>query len=122
GVVVTVGAQPLGRLAPAVLGPVAESEQGLLAPLGRTLPGDVEDLVRGQERGVEFTGHGRERAVVATVAAQTGQGDEDLAAVGDHTGASVGLQARVAYTAGVVEQGLEVFSARVQEYLGLDRV
>ena len=83
-VVVAVRVQPLAGLRPAVLGPVAEGEQRLLAAHLRALPGDLQDLVRAEVRGVEPAGDGGERAVAAAVAAQPGQRDEDLAAVGDH--------------------------------------
>ena len=46
-VVVAVRVEPLAGLVPAVLGPVAEGEQRLLAAQRRALPGDLEHLVRG---------------------------------------------------------------------------
>ena len=85
-VVVAVRVQPFPGLRPAVLGPVAQGEQRLLAAQRRPLGGDLEHLVRGQVRAVQPARHGDERAVAAAVAAQPGQRDEHLARVGDDAG------------------------------------
>ena len=50
--VVAVRVEPLARRRPALLGPVAEGEQRLLAAERRALRGDREHLVRRQERRV----------------------------------------------------------------------
>ena len=50
GGVVALLVEPLPRLGPAVLGPVAQREERLEAAQLGTLAGDVEDLVGGQER------------------------------------------------------------------------
>ena len=81
--VVAAGLQPLARGGPALLRPVAEGEQRLLAALRRARAGDLQHLVALEERGGQPVRHGGERAVVAAVAAQPGERDEDLARVRD---------------------------------------
>src|SRR5690606_19921429 len=51
-----------------------------------------------------------------------GQGDEDLAAVGDDAGASGRGQSGVTDAGGVVEQGLQVVATGVQQDFGLGQV
>ena len=77
-VVVAAGVQPLPGLVPAVLRPVAQGEQRLLAAEGGALPRDGEDLVGLQVGAVQPVRDRRERAVPAAVPAQPGQRDEDL--------------------------------------------
>ncbi|MEY9215333.1 hypothetical protein ABH917_004779 [Thermobifida halotolerans] len=122
GVVVALLVEPPAGLRPAVLGAVAEGEQRLLAAQGGSLPGDREDLVRGQVGGGQLRGGRGEGAVVTAVPAQSGQRDEDLAAVGDDAGTSGRGQSGVADAGGVVEQGLQVVAPGVQQDLGLGRV
>src|SRR5690606_37432429 len=76
----------------------------------------LEHLVRAQVRRVETSRHGRERAVVATVPAQPGERDEDIAAIGDDARPAHGLQAGVAYARRMAAQGVEVGVARVQQH------
>ena len=68
----------------ALLGPLPEGEQGLVAAGGRPRPGDLQHLLwREVGRGPE-PGRGLgEGAVAAVVAAEHGEGDEDLGRVGD---------------------------------------
>ena len=86
--VVALLVEPLLGLGPAVLRPVAEREQRLQAAQLGALPGDVEDLVGGEEHRVagapQLARRLDERAVVALVAAQLGDRDEHLGRVGDH--------------------------------------
>ncbi len=83
---VAVVGQPRGGRRVAVLGGLAQGEEGLVASGGPSRPGDVEDLVEG-EVGRRQPGRGLgERAVAAPVPAQHGQGDEDLGGEG-HPGA-----------------------------------
>ena len=88
--VVALLVQPLPRLGPAVLGPVAQGEQRLQAAQLGTLAGDVEDLVGGEVRRPPLArGVPRrldERAVVAPVPAQPGDRDEHLGGVRAHAG------------------------------------
>ncbi len=121
-VVVPVGVQPLFGLVPAVLGAVAQREQGLLAPHGGALAGDVQHLVGAEEGGGELAGRRGERAVAAPVAAQPGQGDEDLAAVGDDPLPSHRGQPRVPHAAGVFEEPVQVGSPGMQQNRGLRHV
>ena len=124
--VVTVLVEPLGRLGPPLLGPVAEGEQRFGAPERRALGGDGQHLV-GREEGLlpssrELAGHRDERAVVAAVTAQTGQRDEDLGGVGDHPGPAGGGQTGVAHAAGGLHEGGQVLAAGGQERLRLGHV
>ena len=84
-----------GRV-PAVLGAVPEGEERLLAAEGRALACDVEHLVHRKVGRGQPARHRGERAVVAAVAAQPGQRDEDLARVGDDGGTAGVDQALVA--------------------------
>lgn len=126
GVVVAVRVEPLAGLGPAVLGPVAQGEEGLLAAHRRALAGDVEDLVGGQVHPVaalaELSGDGDEGAVVAPVAAEAGEGDEDLAGVGDDTGPPGGGEPGVPHPCGGGGEVLQVLAARLEEYGRLGRV
>ena len=69
-----------------------------LQPRGRALTGDLEHLVGREVGRRQPTGHGRNDAVVAAVAAQPGERDEHSAGVGDDAGASGGLEPLVAGT------------------------
>ena len=75
--------QPLAGDRVAVLGPVAQGEQRLLAALPPAGLGDRDDLLRREEGRVELGRRLGERAVVAVVAAEHGERDEDLARIGD---------------------------------------
>ena len=68
----------------AQLGLVAEGEERLATPGGLALLGQRDDLVRGQVRALTFFRWLREGAVVADVAAQHRQRDEDLGRVRHH--------------------------------------
>src|SRR5450759_4471045 len=106
-VVIPVCIEPLAGLWPAILWTVTESEQRLLAALGRACACDVQDLVGREVWRGETLRDGCERAVVATIPAQTSQRDEDLARVGDDP-RSAGLDHRcVTDTGGRLEQPLE---------------
>ena len=120
--VVPVAVQPLPSLRPAVLGPVAEGEQRLLAPEGGALPGDLQDLVRGQVRGRQPAGHGDESAVMATVPAQPGQRDEHLAGVGDHPGPAGGRESRVPHPGGAGTQIDQVRAGGLQQHTGFGHI
>ena len=117
--VVALGVEPLLRLGPPVLGPVAEGEQRLQAPHRRTLRGDLEDLVGRQERLAALTGGLAggldERAVVAPVAAQPGDRDEDLGGVRHHTGPPSSDQASVAHLRGDRGQPVEISTGGRQQ-------
>ena len=115
GVVVAAGVEPLAGLAPAVLRPVAEGEQGFLAAHCGALASDIEDLVRLQVQAVQPVRDGGEGAVPAAVPAQPGQRDEDLARVGDRLWPIGRLQACVPGPARVGQQGLQVIAAGVEE-------
>ena len=80
---VAVVVQPLAGHRVAVLGCLAQGEEGLVAAGGPAGPGDVEHLVD-REVGRLQPGRGLgEGAVAAAVAAQHGQGDEHLGREGD---------------------------------------
>ena len=121
-VVVAAGVQPLPRLPPAVLGPVAEGEQSLLAAEGSAPAGDVQHLVRGQVGALQPAGHGDECAVAAPVPAEPGEGDEHLARIGDDAGAPGGRESRVADPAGVRQQRGQLFAAGMHQHGRLARV
>ena len=76
-------AQPLARHVVAVLRAIAQGEQRLLARTSAASPSDGEHLFRREERCFELGRRLGERAVVAVVAAEHRQWDEDLARVGD---------------------------------------
>ena len=90
--------EPLPRLGPARLGPVAEGEKCFLATEFGTATGDVEDLVglhvHADALGAQLAGHGDEGAVVAGVAAQMRDRDEHLARVADRQPACRSAPAR----------------------------
>ena len=79
--------EPLAGLVPPRLGTVAEREKRFLAAQFGTAAGDVEDLVglhvHAEALGAQLARDGDERAVVAGVAAQMGDGDEHLARIAD---------------------------------------
>ncbi len=77
-------AEPLPRHRPALLRTVAQREQRLLAPLGRTGPGDGQHLLAIEERGRKAVRNRGECAVVTPVAAQPRQRNEHLLRVRDH--------------------------------------
>ncbi len=126
GVVVAVRVEPLAGLRPAVLGAVAEREQGFLAAEFGAAAGDLQHLVRGQVQAVavlaELAGHGDEGAVVAAVPAEPGQRDEHLAGVRDDPGAAGLLQAGVADPGGGGAQLLQVGAAGLEQHRRLRRV
>ena len=86
--------EPGARHGVPVLGPVAEREQRLLAPRPPPRLGDRDDLVGRQVGRVDARGRLRERAVVAAVAAEHRERDEDLARVGDGVAPAEVAQAR----------------------------
>ena len=106
--------EPVARHRVALLRAVAEREQRLLAPEPPAGLGDRHDLLRGQERPFEPGRRLGERAVVAVVAAQHRERDEDLARVGD--GAAVSELAQVR---GERHQAFEVRTARREQRLDL---
>ena len=72
------GVEPVPRHRVAVLGLLAQGEQGLVTAGGGAVPGDGQNLLGRQVRGFH-PGRGLgEGAVAAQVAAQPGQRDEDL--------------------------------------------
>jgi hypothetical protein len=95
--------QGLAGLGPALLRPLAQGEQGLVAAGGRPGPGDLQDLVGGQI-GTPFEPGRRldEGAVAAVVTAQPGERDEDLGRVGD-----AGAERRRPDAAGLGQQLVE---------------
>ena len=104
GVIATL-VEPLLGLVPACLRAVAQGEKRFLATQFGAAPGHVEDLVglhvHAHALGAQLAGHRDERAVVAGVAAQMGDGNEHLARVADRQPAvraapTRGRQARVA--------------------------
>ena len=121
-VVVAPLVQPPPGLGPAVLGPVAQGEQRLLAAGCGAVAGDLQHLLQLEEGRRHPVGHGDEGAVVAAVPAQAGERDEDLAGVRDHAGAALARHRRVAHPAGGLGQRREPFAAGVEQHLGLGRV
>ena len=121
-VVVAALVEPLPGLGPAVLGPVAEGEQGLLAARRGAVAGDLQHLLHLEEGRRHPVGHGDEGAVVAAVAAQPGERDEHLAGVRDHAGAALAGHGGVADPAGGLGQGRQLLAAGVEQDLGLGRV
>ncbi len=123
GVVVAVRLQPFAGLGPAVLRLVAQGEEGFLAAHFGAAPRDVEDLVGREEHAVsvaaQLAGDGDEGAVVALVAAEAGEGDEDPPGVGDDAGAARGLQAGVPHPGGGGAQVREVVAAGLEQHRGL---
>ena len=95
----TVVRQPLLCDWVAQLGTFTQGEEGLVAPGLLAGAGNGQHLVGGEVRGGEAGGRLGEGAVAAAVAAEHGEGDEDLGRVGHP--APVGL---VAYTAGQCRQ------------------
>ena len=115
--------EPGARLGPAILGPVAEREQGLLAAERLALPRDRQHLLFAHVRRLalrqQLTGGVDEHAVVAAIAAQGRQGQEHLARVGDDSLAPGKAQALVANGGGRVEQPLQVGPRRTEQRLGV---
>ncbi|CAB4851011.1 unannotated protein [freshwater metagenome] len=62
---------------------------------------------------------GRERAVVATIATQARQRDEDLAAVGDDARAPRAFEPAVAHRARQLQESVEVVTSGVEQRGGL---
>ena len=118
--------EPLLRLRPAVLGPVTEGEQRLEAAHLGTLSRDLEDLVGREVRRPSLArrvaGRLHEGAVVAPVAAQAGDRDEDLGGVGDRPGSSGVEEPGVPDPPGDPGQPVQVIPACGQEHLGLGEV
>jgi hypothetical protein len=83
-----VGERP-ARLGPAALGLIPEREERLVATGGLPGAGDGQHLVGAEIGGMPWRGPLRERAVVALVAAQPRQRDEDLARERDDLAAAV---------------------------------
>src|SRR5699024_10292653 len=87
------GFEPVAGLGPALLRAVPEGEQGFLAARLRAAAAELHHLIGLEEhalaRGAELPRNGDERAVVAPVAAQPGEWDEDLAGVGDDPGSAL---------------------------------
>ena len=111
--------QPLPGLRPAVLGPVAERQQRLLAAHRSALAHDGEHLLRRHVHGLvlaqQLPRGVDEDAVVAPIATQRGQRDEHLAGVGDHPSAAGGRQTLVTERAGQIEQLLEPGAVGTQQ-------
>ena len=93
------GVEPVPGHRVAVLGSLAEGEEGLVAAGGGARPGDGQHLV-GREEGRLHPGRRLgEGAVPAPVPAQPGEGDEDLGREGDPgAGGGVPLRAPAAAT------------------------
>jgi hypothetical protein len=123
---VAVPGQPLARDRPAVLGPVPEGEQRLLAAGRRTLAGDVEDLAGLQVGGLALAGQLArgvdEDAVVAPVTAQRRDRDEHLLRVRHHPGQPGRGPAVVAQPGGDRQQAVQVLPAGVETGGGLVEV
>ena len=83
GGVVTVLGQPATSGVVALLGALAEGEQGLVAAGLGPGPGDRQHLIGFEVRRVEPGGWLGEGAIAALVATQHGERDEDLRRVGD---------------------------------------
>ena len=118
--VVTAGIEPRAGLRVALLWPIPEREQRLLASGARAGRGDRDNLVGGQVRGVKPGRRLREGAVVAVVAAQHRQRHEDLARVGDGVAPS-----EVAQTCGDGEEVAEVVALCLEqrgELIGRERL
>ena len=75
---VAVGGQPLLRHRIAILGALAQGEEGFVATRARTAPSDGQHLVGGEVRRLEASGRLGERAVAALVATQHRERDEHL--------------------------------------------
>ena len=80
---VPVPLQPLAGDGVAVLRCLTEGEEGLVAAVVGAVPGDLEHLLWSEEWGLEACGRLGEGAVAAPVPTESGEGDEDLGAVGD---------------------------------------
>ncbi len=122
GRVVARRVEPLAGLRPAVLGPVAEGEERLLAAERRALAGDGENLVGREVRRRQLVRCGRDGAVVAAVPAQPGERDEDLLGVGDDAGAAGVGQPLVAHAGGRGGEVEQVVVAGAEQLLGLGDV
>ena len=75
--------QPLAGRLVAQFRLLAQGEQGFLAAHCRTVAGGVEHLVDGHVGRLNSARHLGEGAIVADVPAQVGQGNENLARIGD---------------------------------------
>ena len=106
--------EPRARRRVPLLGPVAEREEGLLAPRPPPRLGDRDDLLGREVGGADARRRLRERAVVAAVAAEHRERDEDLAGVGDRA-----PPAEVAQTGRRVAEARQVLAAGVHQRGGL---
>ena len=106
--------EPRPRRRVSLLGAVAEGEQRLLAAEPPTGLGDGDHLLRGEERRGELRRRLRERAVVAVVAAEHRERNEDLAGVGHRAPVP-----QLAEMRGDRAQPLELDAARLQQRFGL---
>ncbi len=121
GVIATV-IEPLPGRLPPELGLVSESEQGLCAAGRGAGSSDLDHLVTIEERRRHPVRHRGEGAVVAPVATQPSQWNEDLARIGDLAGPPSRDQARVAHRPRRREQPFKVVVTGVQQHLGLGDV
>ena len=111
--------QPGAGLGPTVLGAVAQGEEGFQAAQLGTVPGDLQDLIRREIRRVasalKVTWCGDESAVMAAVAAEFGDRDEDLGGVGHRGHTPGGLQASVAHAGRGYADPIEFSTGRRQQ-------
>ena len=113
---VAVSGQPLAGGAIAEFGLLPQREESLLATHLGAVPCDLQDGVEFHVRVVELGGSLRESAVVADVAAQVRQGDEDFLGVGDEV-----QKALVAQGCGGVGERPRVGEVGERQGLGLGR-
>src|SRR5699024_2295167 len=113
------GFEPVAGLGPALLRAVPEGEQGFLAARLRAAAAELHHLIGLEEhalaRGAELPRNGDERAVVAPVAAQPGEWDEDLAGVGDDPGSALVDESGVPAGRGECAEGVQILPARREE-------
>jgi hypothetical protein len=120
--------EPLPRLVPSRLRPVAKGEQRLLATQFGAPAGHVEDLVglhvHAHTGGAQLARHGHEGAVMAGVAAQMRDGDEHLARIADRkspieAATACGLQTRITHARSAGTQVGQVVAAGSHRDRGL---